>query len=88
MQRRRFLMSSGGLLAGTALGLSSPARAKGLPERSVLYRHVFRNAMLIVISGFPGAFIGASLPCARARRLRSYGSRLAARAWWWFAARA
>lgn len=32
MQRRRFLMSSGGLLAGTALGLSSPARAKGLTQ--------------------------------------------------------
>ncbi|HEX5931164.1 MAG TPA: ABC transporter permease subunit, partial [Methyloceanibacter sp.] len=35
------------------------ARAKGLPERHVLYGHVFRNAMLIVIAGFPGAFIGA-----------------------------
>jgi microcin C transport system permease protein len=35
------------------------ARAKGLTERQVLYGHVFRNAMLIVISGFPGAFIGA-----------------------------
>jgi len=35
------------------------ARAKGLTERSVLYRHVFRNAMLIVIAGFPGAFISA-----------------------------
>ncbi len=35
------------------------ARAKGLTERRVLYGHVFRNAMLIVISGFPGAFIGA-----------------------------
>jgi len=35
------------------------ARAKGLTERRVLYRHVFRNAMLIVIAGFPGAFIGA-----------------------------
>lgn len=35
------------------------ARAKGLTERSVLYRHVFRNAMLIIIAGFPGAFIGA-----------------------------
>ena len=34
------------------------ARAKGLSERHVLYRHVFRNAMLIVIAGFPGAFIG------------------------------
>ncbi|MBN9025844.1 MAG: ABC transporter permease subunit, partial [Rhizobiales bacterium] len=33
------------------------ARAKGLSERKVLYGHVFRNAMLIVIAGFPGAFI-------------------------------
>ncbi len=33
------------------------ARAKGLAERQVLYGHVFRNAMLIVIAGFPGAFI-------------------------------
>lgn len=35
------------------------ARAKGLAERRVLYGHVFRNAMLIVIAGFPGAFISA-----------------------------
>lgn len=35
------------------------ARAKGLSERDVLYRHVFRNAMLIIIAGFPGAFIAA-----------------------------
>jgi microcin C transport system permease protein len=34
------------------------ARAKGLVERRVLYGHVFRNAMLIVIAGFPAAFIG------------------------------
>lgn len=34
------------------------ARAKGLSERRVLYGHVFRNAMLIVIAGFPGAFVG------------------------------
>ncbi len=34
------------------------ARAKGLPERRVLYGHVFRNAMLIVIAGFPALFIG------------------------------
>ena len=34
------------------------ARAKGLLERRVLYGHVFRNAMLIVISGFPALFIG------------------------------
>ena len=35
------------------------ARAKGCSERQVLYGHVFRNAMLIVIAGFPGAFIHA-----------------------------
>jgi len=35
------------------------ARAKGLTENRVLYGHVFRNAMLIIIAGFPGAFIGA-----------------------------
>ncbi len=33
------------------------ARAKGLPERDVLYGHIFRNAMLIVIAGFPAAFL-------------------------------
>jgi microcin C transport system permease protein len=37
----------------------STARAKGLNERQVLYGHVFRNAMLIIIAGFPGAFISA-----------------------------
>ncbi|MEM7238130.1 MAG: microcin C ABC transporter permease YejB [Pseudomonadota bacterium] len=35
------------------------ARAKGLSERGVLYGHVFRNGMLIVVAGFPGAFLGA-----------------------------
>ena len=34
------------------------ARAKGLTEHRVLYGHVFRNAMLIVIAGFPSAFVG------------------------------
>jgi microcin C transport system permease protein len=34
------------------------AKAKGLAERRVLYGHVFRNGMLIVIAGFPAAFIG------------------------------
>ena len=34
------------------------ARAKGITERRVLYKHVFRNAMLIIIAGFPAAFIG------------------------------
>lgn len=33
------------------------ARAKGLTEHAILYRHVFRNAMLIIIAGFPAAFI-------------------------------
>ncbi|MEQ8587234.1 MAG: microcin C ABC transporter permease YejB [Thalassobaculaceae bacterium] len=33
------------------------AKAKGLSERGVLYGHVFRNAMLIVIAGFPSAFV-------------------------------
>ncbi len=35
------------------------ARAKGLSENQVLYGHVFRNAMLLIIAGFPAAFIGA-----------------------------
>ena len=35
------------------------ARAKGLSERGVLYGHVFRNAMLLIIAGFPGAFVHA-----------------------------
>ena len=34
------------------------ARAKGLEEKRVLYGHIFRNAMLIVIAGFPSAFVG------------------------------
>ncbi len=34
------------------------ARAKGATERRVLYGHVFRNAMLLVVAGFPAAFIG------------------------------
>lgn len=35
------------------------ARAKGLSEKTVLWRHVFRNAMLPLVTGFPAAFIGA-----------------------------
>jgi microcin C transport system permease protein len=34
------------------------ARAKGAGEQRILYRHVFRNAMLLLIAGFPSAFIG------------------------------
>jgi microcin C transport system permease protein len=37
------------------------ARAKGLPERAVRYRHIFRNALLPLVTGFPAAFIGAFL---------------------------
>jgi len=35
------------------------ARAKGLDERKVLWKHVFRNALIPIITGFPSAFIGA-----------------------------
>jgi len=35
------------------------ARAKGCSERQVLYGHIFRNAMMLVIAGFPGAFVSA-----------------------------
>jgi len=35
------------------------ARSKGLSENGVLYGHIFRNAMLIIIAGFPGAFVSA-----------------------------
>ncbi len=35
------------------------ARAKGLSENKVLYRHVFRNAIIPIITGFPGSFIAA-----------------------------
>lgn len=34
------------------------ARAKGCTEKTILYGHIFRNAMLIVIAGFPAAFLG------------------------------
>ncbi len=34
------------------------ARAKGCGEQRILYRHVFRNAMLLIVAGFPAAFIG------------------------------
>jgi microcin C transport system permease protein len=35
------------------------ARAKGLGERQVLWKHVFRNALIPIVTGFPAAFIGA-----------------------------
>ena len=53
------------------------ARMKGLSERRVLYGHVFRNAMMIVVAGFPGAFIGAFL-----RRFAAHRDHLLARRAW------
>jgi len=35
------------------------ARAKGLAPRAVLYKHVFRNALIPIVTGFPAAFVGA-----------------------------
>jgi len=35
------------------------ARAKGLSERRVLYKHIFRNALIPIVTGFPAAFVGA-----------------------------
>ncbi len=35
------------------------ARAKGLSQRQVLYKHVFRNALIPIVTGFPAAFVGA-----------------------------
>ena len=53
------------------------ARAKGCTSSQVLYGHVFRNAMLIVISGFPGAFLaiffGSSLLIERIFTLDGLG---------------
>lgn len=34
------------------------ARAKGVSEKQIMWKHVFRNAMLLVIAGFPATFIG------------------------------
>jgi microcin C transport system permease protein len=35
------------------------ARAKGLSQKSVLYKHIFRNALIPLVTGFPAAFVGA-----------------------------
>lgn len=62
-------MSLGAFATGTLLTKNSfldeigkqyvvTARAKGLTEHQVLYGHVFRNAMMLIIAGFPGAFLG------------------------------
>ena len=37
--------------------MCSRARAKGASHQRVLYGHVFRNAMLLIVAGFPAAFI-------------------------------
>ena len=46
------------MLAVSALTAVVTARAKGLSDNQVLYGHVFRNAMLIIIAGFPAALLG------------------------------
>mgnify|MGYP006271291503 CR=1 FL=1 len=51
------LLTKNSFLDQIKLQYVATARAKGLSERKVLYGHVFRNAMLIVIAGFPAAFI-------------------------------
>jgi microcin C transport system permease protein len=51
LTKNSFLEEIGKLYVATA-------RAKGLSRRRVLYGHVFRNAMLIVVAGFPAAFVG------------------------------
>ena len=50
LTKNAFLDEIGKLYAMTA-------RAKGLAERQVLYGHIFRNAMLVIVAGFPAAFI-------------------------------
>jgi microcin C transport system permease protein len=51
------LLTKNSFLDQINLQYVTTARAKGLTERRILYGHVFRNAMLIVIAGFPGAFV-------------------------------
>ncbi len=51
------LLTKNSFLDQIKLQYVATARAKGLSEAKVLYGHVFRNAMLIVIAGFPAAFI-------------------------------
>ncbi len=52
------LLTKNSFLDQINLPYVTTARAKGLSESGILYGHVFRNAMLIVIAGLPGAFIG------------------------------
>ncbi|HYC03932.1 MAG TPA: microcin C ABC transporter permease YejB [Azospirillaceae bacterium] len=52
------LLTRNGFLEELAKPYVVTARAKGLPEGRVLYGHVFRNAMLVVISSFPQALVG------------------------------
>lgn len=52
------LLTKNAFLENLTAQYVTSARAKGVTERRVLYGHVFRNAMLIVIAGFPAAFVG------------------------------
>lgn len=51
------LLTKNSFLAEINKQYVTTARSKGLSERKILYGHVFRNAMLIIIAGFPGTFI-------------------------------
>jgi ABC-type microcin C transport system permease subunit YejB len=44
------------------------ARAKGLSQQRVLYKHIFRNALIPLVTGFPAAFVGAFFAGSRADR--------------------
>ncbi len=52
------LLTKNAFLENLTAQYVTSARAKGVAERRILYGHVFRNAMLIVIAGFPAAFVG------------------------------
>ena len=52
------LLTKNAFLENLTAQYVTSARSKGVTERRVLYGHVFRNAMLIVIAGFPAAFVG------------------------------
>jgi len=52
------ILTKNSLLDELSKNYVTTARSKGLTENRILYGHVFRNGMLIVIAGFPGAFVG------------------------------
>ena len=51
------LLTKNSFLDETNKQYATTARAKGLSDKAILYKHIFRNAMLIIIAGFPAAFV-------------------------------